>query len=140
MSYNIIRETEIPYVSEDKTREFMKMARKGLSINDFQLLAESAPLSLSEWSHMLNISERSLQRYQKSGHTFSLPESEKLLRLAHLFNKGKSVFGEPQKFFAWLKHPNAIFSGDTPQSLLNSSFGLELVLDELTRIEHGVFV
>jgi len=140
MENNILRETEVPYVTENKTRAFMKRAREGLTMEDFNIIAESAPLPLSAWSKILNISERSLQRYQKTGHQFSLPESEKLIRVAQLFSKGKSIFGNPDKFFSWLKSPSAPLSGDTPLSLLDSSFGLELVLDELTRIDHGIFV
>ncbi|MFX0194763.1 MAG: antitoxin Xre/MbcA/ParS toxin-binding domain-containing protein, partial [Candidatus Hodarchaeota archaeon] len=43
------------------------------------------------------------------------------------------------KFLAWMDHPNRALADKTPLSLLNSRFGAEMLLDELGRIEHGVF-
>jgi len=38
-----------------------------------------------------------------------------------------------------MNHPNKALNNKTPMSLLNSKFGTNMVLDELGRIEHGVF-
>jgi len=135
---DILEETEVEYVTESTNRTFLEIARSGLHMSDFQRLYTMAPFTISEWAYMLNVSDRSLQRYIKSGHRFSTPESEKLLRLAHLFNRGVSVFEEAERFFGWLKHPSPVFKGETPLSMLDSIFGLEMVLDEIGRIEHGI--
>ncbi len=136
---NILEDTAVPYLSDKTSRKFLSMARNGLTISELNQLMESAPLTLSDWAHILCISERSLQRYQKSGHRFPVPESEKLLRIGQLFNKGRTVFGSDEKFFGWLKDRSAALGGESPLSLLDSIFGLDMVFDELMRIEHGVF-
>jgi len=43
------------------------------------------------------------------------------------------------KFLSWMNHPNKALGNRTPLSLLSSRFGAEAVLDELGRIEYGVF-
>ena len=38
----------------------------------------------------------------------------------------------------WLDAENIALGGVKPKSLLDSTFGIEIVKDELTRIEHGI--
>lgn len=38
-----------------------------------------------------------------------------------------------------MNQSNMALDKKTPMSLLNSKFGVDMVLDELGRIEHGVF-
>ncbi|MCH8558206.1 MAG: DUF2384 domain-containing protein [Balneolia bacterium] len=135
---DIIKDTEIEYLTETSHRTFLSIARSGLTSTDFMRLYTTYPFSLGDWAFMAGISERSLQRYIKTDHTFSIAESEKLLRLSHLLNRGLSVFGDQSRFFQWLKEPSVAFSGDTPFSLLDTIFGIDIVLDELGRIEHGI--
>ena len=67
--------------------------------------------------------------------------SEEVLRqMAEITVKGLKVFEDSDKFFAWMKHPNSALNNKTPISLLISErHGAAMVLDELGRIEHGVF-
>ena len=37
----------------------------------------------------------------------------------------------------WIDQPSTALGGQSPKSLLSSRFGIDMVLDELTRIEHG---
>ena len=39
----------------------------------------------------------------------------------------------------WLTTPSDLFSGKAPMQLLNTSTGADLVLDQLVRMEHGVY-
>ncbi len=66
--------------------------------------------------------------------------SEEVFRqMAEITIKGLKVFEDRDKFFAWMKHPNSALNNKTPISLLISEGGAAMVLDELGRIEHGVF-
>jgi uncharacterized protein (DUF2384 family) len=51
--------------------------------------------------------------------------------------KGEEVFGE-DPLRVWLKETNKALGGKTPLSLLASDFGIDMVLDELHKIEHGI--
>jgi len=113
-------------------------ARTGLSFAHFQQLSRNTPFSVSEWSNILHISERTMQRYKKDGLTFEPLQSERILEIALLQRKGAEIFGSPEKFFTWLKTSNVALGSIAPRELLDNSFGIGLLKDELTRIEHGV--
>jgi putative toxin-antitoxin system antitoxin component (TIGR02293 family) len=53
--------------------------------------------------------------------------------------RGSEVFEDMDNFLSWMNHPTKALGDTTPASLLKTRFGVELVLDELARIEHGVF-
>jgi uncharacterized protein (DUF2384 family) len=52
---------------------------------------------------------------------------------------GFSVFGDDKKFKRWLTEINISLGGVTPESLLDTEEGLELVKNCLGRIEYGNF-
>lgn len=135
---NILKEAEVTYVTEEKAHRLLELARLGIAFDEFESLFREAPFSLGQWAHILALSERTLQRYQKSGHRFSTPESEKILKIAHVMYRGREVFGSPGVYHRWLSRPSATLGGQAPESLFDSMIGLDMVLDELGRIEHGV--
>jgi uncharacterized protein (DUF2384 family) len=53
--------------------------------------------------------------------------------------KGQEVFGKKSLFFSWLNEPNIALGMVLPSKLLESSWGLKLLSNELSRIEHGIF-
>jgi putative toxin-antitoxin system antitoxin component (TIGR02293 family) len=117
---------------------FIDMVRRGIKFSLFSKFAVGIPFSQSDWSNILHISERTLHRYQKEQGTFDSLQSERILEIALLYNKGKEVFGDTEKFNLWLDS-NSLALGDIkPKSLLDSTFGIHLLKDELIKIEHGV--
>ena len=50
------------------------------------------------------------------------------------------AFGSEEKAWHWLERANPLFDGNTPIEILRTDRSrYELVDDELTKIEHGVF-
>jgi uncharacterized protein (DUF2384 family) len=45
-----------------------------------------------------------------------------------------------EKFRLWLSTPNYALGNLPPRELLHDSYGKELVVDELTRINYGILV
>ena len=112
--------------------------REGIKYATFQNIANKIPFSLGEWSEFLHLSERTFQRYKKEQRKFDPLHSEKILEITLAYNKGVEVFGEKEDFDAWLEAKNVALGGIRPKELLDSTFGIGLLRDELTRIEHGV--
>ncbi|PKV75421.1 putative toxin-antitoxin system antitoxin component (TIGR02293 family) [Pontibacter ramchanderi] len=112
--------------------------REGIKYATFQNIANKIPFSLGEWSEFLHLSERTFQRYKKEQRKFDSLHSEKILEITLVYNKGVEVFGEKEDFDAWLEAKNVALGGIRPKELLDSTFGIGLLRDELTRIEHGV--
>lgn len=136
---NIVDEN-ISYNSIDdgNVLAFIKAVRVGIKYSLFQNFAKGTPFSLSEWSEFLHMSERTMQRHKKERKPFDPIHSEKILHISLLYNLGIEVFGDKERFNIWLETKNVALGGVRPKELLDNSFGIGLVKDELTRIEHGV--
>ena len=116
----------------------IKKSREGMKYVAFAGIQKQLPLKVSDWSNILHLSERTLQRYKKEKINLSPIYSEKVLEIKLLFNKGIEVFGDVENFSQWLNSKNIALGGVKPVSLLDNTFGIMLLKDQLTRIEHGV--
>ena len=114
------------------------MIRKGIPYSIFSLLKDFTPFSFSDWAEYLNISGKSLTRYSQSDKSFKPIHTEKIIELAEVTNQGLEVFGDNKKFKLWLETPNYALGNQKPFELLKDSYGKEMVMGELTRINHGI--
>jgi len=53
--------------------------------------------------------------------------------------RGIQAFGNKKDFHRWLNMPSVALGGKVPSTLIKTEEGLQQVLDELIRIEHGVY-
>lgn len=58
-----------------------------------------------------------------------------------VFRAARDVFGDTQKAYSWMNTQNSLFDGMKPVDFIQygSEEDLNLVLDELGRIEQGIF-
>ena len=133
-------EPEISYgaIDDNNALVLIKMIRKGIGYTAFEKFALAFPYSLAEWSGFLHLSERSMQRYKKEKRAFDPLQSEKIVEIAMLFKLGEDVFGSKSNFNAWLQTESLPLNKIKPVELIDNSFGIGLVKDELIRIEHGI--
>ncbi len=138
---NILSEPEITYGMNSSRNLYMLIntTKKGIDFDTFENIALKSPFNMSEWSQYLNLSERTFQRYRKEEKSFDPIYSEKILALTMLFKFGNEVFGSKEKFQTWLESVSVALGGVRPKELLDTSFGIQAVNDELTAIEHGLF-
>lgn len=116
----------------------VSLIRQGIPYSLFNLIQMYAPFSENDWSYFLDISAKSLQRYKQSARHFKSLQSEKIIEMAEVTNIGLEVFGDISKFKLWLDTPNFALGMLKPIELLKDSYGKEMVLSELTRINHGI--
>ena len=114
------------------------IAEKGISFQLFNNLVKKFPFSFQEWAGFLHISGKTLSRYQKEEKTFDTLQSEKILQIEMLYKRGEEVFGSADYFLIWLQAENLALGKTKPQDLMGSNFGISLLMDELTRLEHGI--
>lgn len=118
----------------------IKSIRRGISFKLFKAILSFSPFTEEEWAEYLNISSKSLQRYRKTnGFHFKPIHSEKILEIAEVTAFGKEVFQDTVQFYDWLNTPSLALNHLTPAELLKDSYGKELVMAELSRIDHGIF-
>jgi len=111
---------------------------RGISFASFENIIKKYSFSLQNWADFLHISNKTLSRYQKESKTFDALQSERILQIEILYSKGEKVFGDRKNFTKWLETKNLALGDILPLDLLRTSFGIQLLMDELTRIEHGV--
>ena len=125
-------------IDDNYALSLIEIVRKGIKFSMFINFANKSPFSLNEWSAFLHLSERTMQRYKKEERTFEPLQSEKILEIAILYKKGVEVFGNHEKFNSWLETENLALGKVKPKDLFDNSFGINLLKDELVKIEHGI--
>lgn len=122
----------------DDTVELIRLTRKGIQYSLFNTIVTTGPFSIKDWSSFLHITERTLHRYKKEEKAFEQPHADRILEIAQLQKRGEDIFGSTQDFNQWLNSKIVALGGVQPKSLLDSSFGIDMLHKELTRIEYGV--
>ncbi len=125
-------------IDDSNIMSYIDFIRVGVKFKSFIAFANQSPFTLNEWSTYLHLSERTMQRYQKEERKFDAIQSEKILEIVLIYKKGIDVFGNAEKFNSWLETENLALGKNKPKSFLDSSFGINLLKDELTRIEYGI--
>jgi putative toxin-antitoxin system antitoxin component (TIGR02293 family) len=113
------------------------VSRKGLlpqAVFDFISLTD---FSFPYIEKVLNKTIKTFTSYKKNKTPLDPVLSEKLLKFFALYNKGRSVFGSVDEFNRWLAEPAFGLGNMIPKDLLETITGIELVSQELTRIEYG---
>ncbi|MGK7952337.1 MAG: antitoxin Xre-like helix-turn-helix domain-containing protein [Xenococcaceae cyanobacterium] len=118
--------------------DLMMLTRKGVPRAAIDALANSLHLSVADLTKYLHVSERTLQRYSPDKN-LSTELSDRVLQIAKVYARSLDVFEDPETTSSWLKQPIVALGNIAPIEYLDTSSGVEIVLDELTRIEYGVF-
>ena len=111
---------------------------KDFTFAAFKKIADKSPFSQSEWANFLHLSERTLQRYAKSNSTFAAINAERALQIAHLLEEGKNTFGNQKLFYSWIKSKPYSIDGELTIDSLTTAHGIQMVLTQLGRIQHGI--
>ena len=118
----------------------IRSIREGIPYRLFAVIREFTPFSEEDWAQYLNISKKTLLRHKNDpSYLFKPIHTEKIIELAEVTHLGKSVFDTSDQFYLWLKTPCYALGQLKPAELLRDSYGKELVMNELHRIDHGIF-
>jgi putative toxin-antitoxin system antitoxin component (TIGR02293 family) len=112
---------------------------KDFNYKDFKKIADKVPFTLQEWSEILHISERTLQRYAKANSNFPFSVTDRILQIDKVIKRGIHVFGSLEKFIGWLRENPYMLEGRLSLQSLATIDGIHKVLTQLGRIEHGIF-
>jgi hypothetical protein len=117
----------------------MKQAEDSSSRVTLTKLIEITGLTLMELSCLLELTVPAIGKHLRAGQTLNADVIEHIRYLQQVFDKGVDTFGSIQEFKAWLSHEHAILRVK-PYNLLNSISGINLVIEELIRIDYGITV
>ena len=112
--------------------------KKGLPISAFEKIQMELEVSADTLAAAVNIAGRTLARRKKEGR-FLPDESERVLRIASLFDRALQVLHDQNRVKLWFKSPQKALGGKTPLEYADTEPGAREVEDLLGRLEHGVF-
>lgn len=119
---HIIEELKSNKKSKEILEKFMKIS--GISN---KLLAEE----------VFEISPKTLYLYRKSNKDMPVRFNEQILKLEELYKKGIELFEDSEGFNKWIKSESYGLGNVKPIDLINSITGIDLIFEELVRIEFG---
>lgn len=136
-----------PHAAASKVEEPMAVYRsvkalpqvKDFTFNEFKKIADKTPFTQAEWASILHVSERTLQRYAKNNGSFAPINAERALQIDKVLKEGKATFGKVENFYNWLKREPNMLGGNLSFDSLYSANGIERILTQLHRIQHGLF-
>jgi putative toxin-antitoxin system antitoxin component (TIGR02293 family) len=121
------------------TAELIRRMERGLRYAALGKFAANSGLRVSELAPVLGIPERTLARRRVSGY-LSPEESERLLRISHLFEKAVELFGgDVVSAVRWLTTKKKYLENQPPLQYAKTELGAREVENLLGRLEHGVY-
>ncbi len=124
--------------SNQSSHTLLQVIRTGIDYAEFFRIKERSGLSLSDWANYLNLSERTLLRYSKSDEHLDKGTTERIIEIAILQERAVQVFGNLDTFNQWLNSPVRALGNAYPKDYLDSTIGIQILMDLLGRIEHGI--
>jgi len=105
----------------------------------FKKVADMVPFTQAEWASVLHLSERTLQRYAKNNGSFEGIYTDRILQLQELVETGLATFSSADAFYQWLKKDKHVMGHVLNFTSLSTMRGIQETLNQLVRIQHGVY-
>jgi putative toxin-antitoxin system antitoxin component (TIGR02293 family) len=119
--------------------DLVNIIRGGIKPKALDNLAEELHVKDSYLFKYLHMSYRTLLRYKKNKKKLPQDISDQLVQIARVYIQAIEVLEEREKAAEWIKRKNRALGNNAPIELMDTSAGINMVLDVLGRIEHGVY-
>lgn len=125
-------------LKEGEGPRLVERLKKGLPVSAFGRLQEALDIPAKALAEVVHIPVRTLSRRKGQGR-FDVSESERVYRVAALFDRTVEVMGSEEAAREWLKRPAKGLGGKVPLAYAETEPGAREVERLLGRIEWGVF-
>jgi putative toxin-antitoxin system antitoxin component (TIGR02293 family) len=119
-------------------QELIELIKKGIPRKSLDYLIIHTGLTPLEMAGIMHTTDRTLRRYKPSK-LLNPEQSERVIEIARLYSRGQEVFETLPAFKLWMERSLLSLGNRPPKEFLDTSMGIELLMDELGRIEQGVF-
>jgi putative toxin-antitoxin system antitoxin component (TIGR02293 family) len=123
-------------LSIDNDARMFINARAGLSPAIFYQFAQIIKMTDKSLADLLHLSPRTISNYKETHKSLAPVQSEHLLKLIALYDKGEEIFGSIDEFNYWLNKP-FWDSTEKPIEWLITPGGIDLVMLEMERLAYG---
>lgn len=128
----------IPEAAASAFRFDWRQVEQGLPLATLEEFAAYSGFAMKDLLEVV-IPLRTLKHRRQRQEPLSPDESDKLARVARLWEFALKVFGNPDKARRWLTKPKVRFDERTPLGMMRSSAGGDAVEEMLGQIEEGYF-
>jgi uncharacterized protein (DUF2384 family) len=115
-------------------KELENKIESHLIINE---LLKISCLPIKTLSEVFEMTPKTLSSYKTPGRYLPTRIVELIIQIKGLYTKGIEIFGSADNFNIWLTTEAFGLNNTKPIKLFNSSTGIELIYEELVRIEFG---
>lgn len=122
-----------------RSSELAQLVREGIPAQALMVLAERTGLRQADVASRFGIPQRTLTRRLAQHSRLTAAESDRTVRLAHVYAAAVETLGDGDKAAEWLKTPNRALGGGRPLDQLDTDPGVREVEDVLGRIAYGVY-
>ncbi|HRP55393.1 antitoxin Xre/MbcA/ParS toxin-binding domain-containing protein [Agriterribacter sp.] len=125
-------------VSSLDDMDLIRLSRNGVRKSALKVLSQYLGITMDKMSALLHTSHRNIQR-KDDNELLDVYKSERVIEITRVVSKGLELFGTADNLQQWLHSAIMSLGGKKPIDLLDTSFGVHLILKLLGRIEHGVY-
>jgi putative toxin-antitoxin system antitoxin component (TIGR02293 family) len=120
--------------------ERVEVIRHGVPYNTIEIISERLDRPVKSILSIVGIAQTTYNKKKSMHSLLDSRDSELIVLITELIDFGQKVFNnENEKFQRWLKKPNLSLGGKSPESLLDTTTGIDEVNYCLNRIEYGNF-
>ena len=124
-----------PFYTNDIS--LLTQSKKGLKAKAALDFISLSGFSQDEFQETFKTTVKTIQNHVTRELTLDSALSEKLLKSFALFDKGVNVFGSAKSFHQWLAMPAYGLGNQLPFDLMDTITGINLIEEELIRLEFG---
>jgi putative toxin-antitoxin system antitoxin component (TIGR02293 family) len=118
--------------------DLINLSRHGIRKSSLKSLAGYLGITMEKMSSLVHSSHRNIQRKDEDELLDTL-KTEKVLELAAFIKRGIDVIGTEDAFKEWVHSPIVALGNRKPIDFLDTTFGMQMALKVLGRLEQGVF-
>jgi putative toxin-antitoxin system antitoxin component (TIGR02293 family) len=115
-----------------------KAVERGVPLSSLEAFAKYSGFALKDLLEVV-IPPRTLKHRRARKEPLSLDESDRLARVAGMYELAVRVFGDRDNGLEWLTGPKNRFEGKTPLAMLRTEAGEHAVREFLIQIDEGYF-
>jgi putative toxin-antitoxin system antitoxin component (TIGR02293 family) len=124
-----------PFYTDDIS--LLTKSKKGLDAKAALDFLSLSGFTQDEFQETFKTTVKTIQNHVTRELTLDAALSEKLLKSFALFDKGSAIFGSANGFHQWLNAPAYGLGNQMPFDLMDTITGIQLIEEELIRIEFG---
>lgn len=120
--------------------ERVGIIRRGVPYNSIEAISKRLNQPVKSVLSIVGMAQTTYNKKKNEQSLLNSRDSELIVLITELIDFGIEVFNnEEEKFQRWLKKPNLSLDGNSPESLLDTTTGIDEVKFCLNRIEYGNF-